>query len=130
KKRGEESVACRICKKKVQLKDMRNHVGQHVLLSLRNCEDKSANCEIGINPCGWCGIEGKCRTRLMETATSTAVTSDCKYHYAKMVYKRAVLPSNRSPSTNVPLNCPLCLPGGETHTFWKYSLLYHMTMHH
>jgi len=130
RKDGDDIISCHICQKSLPLKDMRNHVGQHILLSLRSCEDKNATQEIGVNPCGWCGLDGMCRTQLTEAGTSISITSDCDYHYARMAYKRALVPSKRSPCTNVPLICPLCTPNEEIGTFWKYNLLFHMAAHH
>ncbi|KDR69600.1 hypothetical protein GALMADRAFT_77244 [Galerina marginata CBS 339.88] len=129
KLKAKDEIPCRICKKIVHLNEMRNHVGQHILRSLRTREFELP--QIGLNPCGWCGLEG-CKTQLIRTAKKTTISSNCAYHYRKMVYSRANTCSTASPCTNVPINCPICPKGRDQQapTFWKYNLIHHMTEHH
>lgn len=86
---------------------------------------------MGLNPCGWCGLQG-CKTQLITKKKSNIISSDCPYHYSKMVYSSAKKSTISSPCTNIPLNCPLCPPGfnGQPRTFWKYNLIHHMAEHH
>ena len=76
---------------------------------------------------------GGCRTLLTRnTKTRTCsvlITSDCEYHYGRMNYKKAS-DSGSSPCTNVPLICPVCSDDSPNRTFWKYNLLYHMSIFH
>ena len=60
------------------------------------------------------------------------ITSDCEYHYGRMNYKKASDNSGSSlrPCTNVPLICPVCPDNSPNRTFWKYNLLYHMSIFH
>ena len=60
---------------------------------------------------------------------SISITSDCEYHYGRMNYKKAS-DNGSSLCTNVPLTCPVCPDDSPNRTFWKYNLLYHMSMFH
>ena len=90
--------------------------------------------QLGINPCGWCGLDG-CRTQLITTETKAEnitykITSNCTYHYVGMIYSKAIEFRSTSPCTNVPLNCPLCPAGSKQQTFWKYNFFQHMSEFH
>ncbi|KAF8154667.1 hypothetical protein B0H34DRAFT_615988, partial [Crassisporium funariophilum] len=107
KKDGKDEIKCFICAAKAQLRNMQKHVGKHILLALRRFQDRlvKAGHEVGIDPCGWCGRDG-CKTQL--SSTSLSVTSNCPFHYDKMIYSRAAILSTGNSSTNVPVLCPLC----------------------
>lgn len=50
-----------------------------------------------------------------------------------MKYVKAMSFSARSPCTNIPLQCPLCLTGvPDEHkpAFWKYNFIHHITENH
>jgi hypothetical protein len=122
-------------KKEVKLSKMRNHVGGHILRSLRGADDMKIKAywkrrekaategqntndtdelkQIGENPCGFCGLDG-CFTSLLGKKSGNSIkftiTSNCPYHYERMQYKNAAISSNNMPCTNVPIHCPLCLP--------------------
>ena len=88
--------------------------------------------KIGLNPCGWCGLEG-CWTQLTQvTGKPVKITSNCAYHYANMAYLKALEAKESSPCTNIPLNCPICPVGLNEHrqTFWKYNFIQHMAEKH
>jgi hypothetical protein len=74
---------------------------------------------------------GGCRILLTENTKtrSVLITSDCDYHYGRMNYKKAS-ESGSSLCTNVPLICPVCSIDSPNRTFWKYNLLYHMSIFH
>ena len=74
---------------------------------------------------------GGCRTLLTQNMKThnVSITSDCEYHYGRMNYKKAS-DSGSSLCTNLPLSCPVCTDESPNRTFWKYNLLYHMTMFH
>ena len=74
---------------------------------------------------------GGCRTLLTQNVKthSILITSDCEYRYGWMNYKKAS-DSGSSLCTNVPLTCPVCPDDSPNRTFWKYNLLYHMSMFH
>jgi hypothetical protein len=75
---------------------------------------------------------GGCRTLLTQNikTSNILITSDCEYHYGRMNYKKASDSSGSSLCTNVPLACPVCPDDSPNRTFWKYNLLYHMSMFH
>jgi len=129
-----DKIPCKLCNHDFILADMRNHVGKHILRAHRGEPDSSlpANLDIGINPCGWCGLDG-CRTQLNATSQGTKrTTSNCTYHYAKMQYRAAEISTPRKPCTNLPIHCPVCPSrlNGQPQTFWKYNLIHHMTEYH
>lgn len=69
---------------------------------------------------------------MQSKGNSYSLSSDCPYHYSKMVYAWAMVPSKKTPCTNVPLDCPLCPSGrdGRKQTFWKYNFIHHITSNH
>jgi hypothetical protein len=129
-----DKIPCKLCNHDFILADMRNHVGKHILRAHRGEPDPSLpeNLDIGINPCGWCGLDG-CKTQLNTTGQGTKrTTSNCTYHYAKMQYRAAEISTPRKPCTNLPIHCPICPSrlNGQPQTFWKYNLIHHMTEYH
>ena len=106
-------VLCKVCKKKVPLKDMRTHVGRHIALN-----------DIGLNEntCGFCGQEGY-RSHLSKSSLSKnkafySPMSDCIYFYAyKKVGKKA---TRYTRCTNRITTCPLC-----NLYIWWYNLVPH-----
>jgi hypothetical protein len=58
---ADDEVECFLCIKKLKLKDMRKHVGKHILFAFRGIPDPlplKPGVEVGVDPCGWCGREG------------------------------------------------------------------------
>ncbi|KAJ6526383.1 hypothetical protein B0H19DRAFT_970619 [Mycena capillaripes] len=130
-----EQVPCKLCSALLKVSAMRNHVGQHILFSLRDKHDHKVPLEtvIGAEPCGWCGLEGQCHTQLTYKKKSMVqITSNCSYHYAKMMYKSAATFSPAAPCTNVPLQCSLCpvSKSGNQKTIWKYNAFFHLLAEH
>ncbi|KAJ7213693.1 hypothetical protein C8J57DRAFT_981491, partial [Mycena rebaudengoi] len=85
--------------------------------------------------CGWCGLTGQCHTQLTYPSpkkTTVQITSNCPYHYAKMMYRSASTFSTATPCTNVPLQCPLCplSKSGNRKTIWKYNAFFHLLADH
>jgi hypothetical protein len=126
---GEDEIECHLCQssKKLKLKDMRGHVGKHILFKYRNLEQFSTlakGVEIGLDPCGWCG-RGGCMTQLTKKGNSYSTTSSCQYHYAKMMYGKAMACSNSAP-------CPICpkSTSGQLKTIWKYNAMHHFISEH
>ena len=39
---ADDIIECRLCAKKMKLRDMRNHVGKHVLFAMRNIDENLA----------------------------------------------------------------------------------------
>ncbi|KJA13991.1 hypothetical protein HYPSUDRAFT_121573, partial [Hypholoma sublateritium FD-334 SS-4] len=106
---GKDTVPCKLCGLPKKISHMRNHVGYHILWAMRNINERSPlKIAVGINPCGFCGLDG-CRTQLSFGKHNTPVIqSTCTYHYEKMSYKSAKQSTVSSPCTNVPISCPLC----------------------
>ena len=86
---GKDKVPCLLCgQKEISLKDMRKHVGGHILRDLRDCAvpDECKLQAIGENPCGFCGLDG-CLTQLLKKKHGGfTITSTCMYHYAQWQY--------------------------------------------
>jgi hypothetical protein len=85
-------LPCFLCGEMTVSKDMRKHVGGHILCTL--CKpDTPDECTlqslaVGDNPCGFCGLDG-CHslTHLLEKkGDGFTITSNCQYHYAQMHY--------------------------------------------
>ncbi|KAK7020913.1 hypothetical protein R3P38DRAFT_3548264 [Favolaschia claudopus] len=135
---AKEMVACKLCHATMKLNVMRNHVGTHILFAMRDKHDPKLppDTVIAAEPCGWCGLEGECHTQLTSSSkknsTTVQITSNCSYHYAKMMYKAAKTFSEAAPCTNVPLQCPLCpiSKSGNRKTIWKYNALFHLLAEH
>ncbi|KAJ6579361.1 hypothetical protein B0H10DRAFT_2198716 [Mycena sp. CBHHK59/15] len=126
-------VSCFICGQDKTINKMRDHIGCHILRSLRRVEEPQQPLhEVGADPCGFCGRDG-CHTQLInKRGGSTTIHSSCPYHYARMNYKSATQSSKSSPCTNVPIHCPICPPAvsGDPRTIWKYNAAYHMLSEH
>ncbi|KAH9852083.1 hypothetical protein C2E23DRAFT_203440 [Lenzites betulinus] len=131
---AKQKVPCLLCGKTLELSLMRNHVGHHILYSLRDVpDDVELTQEIGIEPCGFCGRADMCRTFLAKKGTSYKVASSCRYHYAAMSYAAACKTTSATPCTNVPIHCPFCPPqptSGEPQAIWKYNAITHLLINH
>ncbi|KAL1688639.1 hypothetical protein GGG16DRAFT_12755, partial [Schizophyllum commune] len=130
-------VPCQLCNKLEQVKDMRNHVGKHILRANHGIEDDSlpADCTVGAEPCGWCGRDDRgCIVHLLIPKGKGArqTISNCRYHYATMPYASASKSTKTNPVTNVPIHCPLCEPSdsGQPRTIWKYNAARHISIEH
>lgn len=99
---GKDEAECLLCGAEVYVKDMRKHVGNHLLLDLHEVEDGSLKdgievcqlfysflccvlnlsyLQIGPDPCGWCGLDG-CKTQLtinqIRNKLTSAISSSCQ----------------------------------------------------
>ncbi|PPR04251.1 hypothetical protein CVT26_004196 [Gymnopilus dilepis] len=131
---GKTKVHCFICGAERALKEMRNHVGRHILWEMRNQTDSNElGNSVGVFPCGFCGLDG-CSTQPSQRKKGQGFTirSNCIYHYEKMNYKSATQSTKSMPCTNVPIHCPLCplSISGEPRTIWKYSAIMHLLTEH
>ncbi|KAG6819279.1 hypothetical protein H0H93_013480 [Arthromyces matolae] len=135
KLRATTKISCKVCSESdIRLDNMREHVGRHILHAFRGTVDPSGILgKIGLNPCGWCGLEG-CITRMVtKKRGGLQIVSNCPYHYERMVYENAKEHSPDSPCTNVPVKCLLCPTldtTGELPTIWKYNAWAHLATEH
>ncbi|PIL27027.1 hypothetical protein GSI_10166 [Ganoderma sinense ZZ0214-1] len=132
---GNSPIVCYLCGTKLPLKNMRNHVGHHIMYSMRDVPDvllKGENVEVPVEPCGFCGREDKCITRLTPKTGQGKVVSSCPYHYRTMNYATAAKPTKTTPCTNIPIYCTLCplSPSGQPATIWKYNAITHLYIAH
>ena len=107
-------VTCKICKKKkIPLKDMRTHVGKHIIKN---------EAGPGEHICGFCGKDG-CKPSLEKSSSSKskvfhAPKSDCLYHYT---YKKLGQKATKyTPCINRITTCPIC-----NMYIWSYNLVPH-----
>ena len=130
---------CPLCNNRTKLKQLRGHIGQHVLFHSRGMEDNlprkvrvletpSSNscslvCQIGDNPCGFCGASG-CTTHLATQGKKQQVKSNCHF-YSPFKYGSAKKSTASSPCTNIPIYCPHCKK-----TIWKYNAVDHVITNH
>ncbi|KAI0314863.1 hypothetical protein OF83DRAFT_1043275, partial [Amylostereum chailletii] len=131
----DDVVDCKLCGELKKIRNMRDHVGRHLLCNLYGAPQPIRLLPgklIGFNPCGWCGEDG-CTIQLTKTPQgSSKITSSCPYHYAGMIYSRAATPSATTPCTNIPIHCGLCSAtlSGQPRTIWKYNAVYHVLSKH
>ena len=110
----DEGTKCKICKRRVQLKDMRVHVGKHVIKNDITGEQDDI--------CGFCGKHG-CTVLLESTSHKGSKKyfspkSNCVYFYP---YKKVGdTPTRNNPCTNKIVTCKIC----NVYT-WKYNLKHH-----
>ena len=105
---GIEKVPCKLCNKEVDMKQMRLHVGKHIL------ENNLSNV------CGFCGTQGysigfKKSSGRVVTATLSA-QANCTY-ISKFSLKAAEKTTKSSPCTNRPVSCPVC-----NTVVWSYMM--------
>ncbi|KAJ7900790.1 hypothetical protein B0H13DRAFT_1576964, partial [Mycena leptocephala] len=98
---------CRICQKHIAGPDRQNHMGKHILLSLRGVKEVNVVEQVAQKyPCGFCGLaisDGACTIGI----TSGKATSSCPEPYQFQIAATAKS-SVTKPCTNVPIRCTLC----------------------
>ena len=130
---------CPLCGHKMKQKQLRDHVGRHILFRSRGMNERlprevgilatqrgclcSVVCQIGVDPCGFCGASG-CTTRLIVQGKSRQVKSNCHF-YSPFKYGSANKSTRSSPCTNIPIYCPHCKK-----TIWKYNAVDHIITNH
>ncbi|KAK7013944.1 hypothetical protein R3P38DRAFT_3322453 [Favolaschia claudopus] len=115
---------CLICGKDVLGTERQNHMGRHILLSLRGIKENNLIATISSSyPCGFCGgttSNGACSLSIR----SGKAISTCLEVYEFQV-KAASKSTNAKACTNVPIQCALC---SQTH--WKYNMAAHLAESH
>ncbi|KAF8993732.1 hypothetical protein BDQ17DRAFT_1204868, partial [Cyathus striatus] len=107
---SDEVVHCHIYGDEKMLKQMHEHVGQHVLAKFRGKPDRGLLQEV-LEPCGFCGREDVCITTLTKKRNGAgSITSTCEYQDISMKYKATTICKPSNHCTNVPIHCPFCLP--------------------
>ncbi|KAJ7479108.1 hypothetical protein FB451DRAFT_1131301 [Mycena latifolia] len=116
---------CRVCHKNIAGPDRQNHMGKHILLSVRGVPEENLVIEVAKHfPCGFCGQAisgGNCTIAI---AAGNKANSSCPDSYAFQI-KAASKPSAAKPCTNVPIRCDLCK---DVH--WKYNMVQHLHDRH
>ncbi|KAK7026492.1 hypothetical protein VNI00_015572 [Paramarasmius palmivorus] len=131
---AEEIVSCPLhCNTRVALKNLRTHVGKHIIHGLRKAHSDSEGREVEVDPCGWCGLSQTCVTQLVDLKKGKVkIESTCPYRHTKMRYNECKTFSADAPCTNVPMHCPICPKSlsGQPVTFWKYNATDHFLLNH
>ena len=105
---AKEKFSCKLCDQEVDTKQMRLHVGKHIL------KDNLSNV------CGFCGMPG-CSIAFENSsgrgATATlSAKSNCAYR-SKFSLKAAEKVTKSSPCTNRPVSCHMC-----NTVVWSYMM--------
>ena len=82
--------------------------------------------QLGVEPCGFCGIEG-CTIKLDQTTNNCiSIVSNCWYAFTSYNYEQAKIIMKTSPCMNLPISCPFCLSLQCDHFIWKYNAVTHI----
>lgn len=116
---GDVLKKCKVCNKKIKLKDMRVHVGGHILRGTIN----------GHQICGFCGTEGCVSSKEKSSKKGSQaffkIQSNCSYYYD---YKRVPdKPTCAHISTNKLVECP---SQNCSVLIWKYNAPQHFQTFH
>ncbi|KAG8692622.1 hypothetical protein FRC09_011076 [Ceratobasidium sp. 395] len=126
-----ERAACFQCGEQVVIKrEMRIHVGRHLLAMRSHHSEENANTLVDIPCCGFCGRNGTCNAtveRQSRAGRSLKVVSDCLY---RDVFTYATTPKSTktNPCTNHPIECPHC--PRNSRCIWSYGLHQHILIAH
>ncbi|KAG9090473.1 hypothetical protein FS749_000513 [Ceratobasidium sp. UAMH 11750] len=123
-------AACFECGKRVAIKKMRVHVGQHLLSGKSTFGVMDANKSVEWSPCGFCGRHGTCNTwveRQHKAAKALRIVSDCPFRDT-FSYSPTPRSSKSNPCTNRPVQCPACPPASGY--IWSYNLQDHVRIIH
>ncbi|KIJ59297.1 hypothetical protein HYDPIDRAFT_170850 [Hydnomerulius pinastri MD-312] len=124
---------CPVCC--VATKDIRSHMGIHILRAARGITDTVVTPITGMQPCGFCGRSGheECNLTLKKLARSIKWTSHCP-RQEDFKYGNASKGSENHPCRNVPVVCLLCehlLRETDTHNaLWRYNMEAHLNEKH
>ncbi|KLO09091.1 hypothetical protein SCHPADRAFT_879793 [Schizopora paradoxa] len=142
KRKANDLIPCLLCDNQIQFRDMRAHVGGHILLASRETTDTSLKpgCTISADPCGWCGqdpVVSKCTTQLIRTkeedgTITSKVKSNCIYAYSRMSYNGSRVLTKANKCTNIPIHCLMCplTQSGHPRSVWKYNAVFHVAAEH
>ncbi|KLO14230.1 hypothetical protein SCHPADRAFT_794213, partial [Schizopora paradoxa] len=128
-------VRCFQCLAEVELRRIRQHVGDHILKWLRDVHENLKGDAIVKMPCGFCGRSGvaACNEVFLTKGRSPQAKSGCQYAY-QFKYQPSLKPSKTSPCTNVPILCriPGCTGtvGEKLTAVWKYNMAEHIRLFH
>ncbi|KIY61420.1 hypothetical protein CYLTODRAFT_495267 [Cylindrobasidium torrendii FP15055 ss-10] len=122
-------TACPLaCGRSFPLADLWKHIGGHLLRAQRGVE---RNDLIGLEPCGFCGRDVGCQTKIeFRRGHAPQITSDCPFRYTTLRYSHAREYRDSTKCTNIPLLCALCQKHSLQTTVWKYNALYHILSAH
>ncbi|EMD31047.1 hypothetical protein CERSUDRAFT_36896, partial [Gelatoporia subvermispora B] len=108
-RKGMSKYRCYQCTAEINISKARDHVGHHILKSLRQVPEQRVEEPIGSTmPCGFCGRSGitTCSEVFLTKGSKPQAFSRCR-HYNKFHYKPALRSTVTSRSTNVPILCAI-----------------------
>lgn len=124
--------ACPLCGD--QTKDLRSHLGFHILCAAHGITDNVITPINGSLPCGFCGKSNNpdCTPTLKGTHGVQWETK-CP-HKELFQYRSAIKGSGTCPCPNVPIVCKLCVHQGQDTDWcpaiWRYNLETHLYQQH
>ncbi|KZS89272.1 hypothetical protein SISNIDRAFT_417076, partial [Sistotremastrum niveocremeum HHB9708] len=131
-----KSFQCHQCHEILPIGKARSHVGKHILKRMRGVVEALSGDQIETpDPCGFCGRSGlpECSRLYLTAGANPQPKSDCQ-HFYKFMYQRALISTDNTPSTNVPILCSII---GCTHrqgkfvtAIWKYNAKQHLEDKH
>ncbi|KAG2131071.1 hypothetical protein DEU56DRAFT_740233 [Suillus clintonianus] len=125
--------ACPVCCEST--KDIRSHMGVHILRAARKVADIVVNPINGPLPCGFCGDSNNpdCALTFKETARKIMWESKCP-RKETFQYGSANKGSDSRPCHNVPVVCQICVHLGRATDWcpavWRYNLEAHIDLQH
>ncbi|KAI0054339.1 hypothetical protein BV25DRAFT_1764193, partial [Artomyces pyxidatus] len=127
---------CYQCRRQMDPKKARSHVGEHILKKLRGVEEPSLKQQIGdMFPCGFCGRSGHpgCADVFLVKGKTMQAETMCP-HFQKFQYGPTSHSTESTPSTNIPILCtiPGCTGriGSKYTAVWKYNMSEHIRQAH
>ncbi|KAJ7635910.1 hypothetical protein B0H17DRAFT_903185, partial [Mycena rosella] len=116
---------CHVCNKDVAGPDRQNHMGKHIMLSMRQVAKKNITSPLATEySCGFCGNSMENGSCNIEIKHGKAVSS-CPDTYQFLV-SAASKASGSHPCTNMPMRCPLACNTIQ----WKYNMERHLADRH
>ncbi|OBZ66985.1 hypothetical protein A0H81_12994 [Grifola frondosa] len=127
---------CYQCHKEIDPKKARNHVGGHILRTLRGVSEVLPGGQIGPMPCGFCGRSGitSCQQIFVTKGKNLQATTNCS-HFRAFQYGPSLQSTDSTASTNIPMLCPFAgctqaFPPNLLTAVWKYNMPEHIRLKH
>ncbi|KIK79954.1 hypothetical protein PAXRUDRAFT_159905 [Paxillus rubicundulus Ve08.2h10] len=127
---ADKTIECPVCEKTVKHKVLCSHMGGHILRAQMGISEDNINVSM-VDPCGFCSQSGHPVQLVKEGWKRTfQPSSSCPFSIIFSI-GAAANSTKTSPSTNVPIQCPLCLSSSSDHsTILKYNMAHHISAVH
>ncbi|KAI0686301.1 hypothetical protein C8T65DRAFT_591318 [Cerioporus squamosus] len=128
---------CLQCLLVMDRRGARNHVGHHLLRSLRHIPETLLGISVGKSmPCGFCGRSGitSCQQLFLTSGKNPQAKSGCLYAHTFQYRPSLVSKLGGMVCTNTPILCsiPGCTrcTGNYLSAIWKYNMEEHLRLEH